>query len=67
MRSLSATFVTLACAAAVMTFMPATAQAQKKTKDQAYAECQAELGRGTSGDARKQQFQACMKKKMQGK
>jgi hypothetical protein len=41
--------------------------AQKMTKDQAFAECKKQVGRGTSADAVKQQMQTCMKRKLQGK
>ncbi len=55
----------LACAAIALTAAPA--MAQKMTKDQAFAACKQELGRGVSGDAFKQQMQACVKRKMSGR
>jgi hypothetical protein len=66
MRTLSMVAIASACAALVITSAPAVAQ--KKSKEQAYTECVAEMGgRGVSGDARKQQMQSCMKRKMRGK
>jgi hypothetical protein len=65
MPGLRIIYIALACAAVALTAAPA--MAQKMTKDQAFAACKQELGRGVSGDAFKQQMQACIKRKMQGK
>ena len=57
--------ITLACAAVGLPAAPA--MAQKMTKDQAMTQCKQQVGRGSSPDSYKQQMQACIKRKMQGK
>jgi hypothetical protein len=65
MPSLRIIHIAVACIA--LGLMAEPAMAQKMTKDQAFAACKQELGRGVSGDSFKQQMQACVKRKMSGR
>ena len=66
MSKLPMACVALACGAVLLTSVPAAPQS-KMTKDKAFAECNAQIGRGADANSRRQQMQACIKAKMRGK
>jgi hypothetical protein len=67
MRKLTFPCIVLACGALLVTGPAAAQKSKKKTKQQAFTECQTEVGRGVTPSARQQEMQACIKAKMQGR